>query len=161
VVSKKHTPSPRAALKSSRLSLKSTRTLSTNIPRVIRAPRDPALRLPFGLLVRSAISGRQYRVGERSRTSVANRCRPNACLKSPANPAHRTVKLYLEAIDYAFSGMIDYAMLVKIYGSDPEGEKRYSPAKCIGCETRGISGSPRSEAHQHQLPSSARISPFA
>jgi len=25
--------------------------------------------------------------------------------------------------------MVDYAMLVKIYGSDPEGEKRYSPAQ--------------------------------
>ena len=52
------------------------------------------------------------------------------------------LRLYLEAVDYAFSGMIDYAMLVKIYGSDPEGEKRYSPAKCIGCETHGISGNP-------------------
>jgi IS1 family transposase len=52
------------------------------------------------------------------------------------------LKLYLEAVDYAFSGMVDYAMLVKIYGK-PEGEeKRYSPATCIGCQTHRISGDP-------------------
>ena len=44
--------------------LKSTQTLSTATLRAIRAPRDPALRLRYGLLVRSAISGRQYRVGQ-------------------------------------------------------------------------------------------------
>lgn len=32
--------------------------------RVTRAPRDPALRLPPGLLVRSAVSRRRYRVGD-------------------------------------------------------------------------------------------------
>jgi len=37
------------------------------------------------------------------------------------------LKLYLEEVDYAFGGMVDYAMLVKIYGTDPEAEKRYSP----------------------------------
>ena len=52
------------------------------------------------------------------------------------------LKAYLEAVDYAFSGFVDYSMLVKIYGSDPEGEKRYSPAKCIGCERKRIVGDP-------------------
>ena len=45
-------------------------------------------------------------------------------------------------MDQAFGGYIDYSMLVKIYGSDPEGEKRYSPAKCIGCETQRVQGNP-------------------
>jgi len=40
--------------------------------------------------------------------------------------------VYLEAVEGAFGADVDYAMLVKLYGSDPEGEKRYSPAKCIG-----------------------------
>jgi hypothetical protein len=31
-------------------------------------------------------------------------------------------------------------MLNKVYRSTPEGETRYSPAKCIGCETKVISG---------------------
>jgi hypothetical protein len=33
-------------------------------------------------------------------------------------------------------------MLRKIYGSDPEGEKQYSPAQCTGTECRAIDGSP-------------------
>jgi IS1 family transposase len=51
-------------------------------------------------------------------------------------------KPYLVAIDRAFGNDIDYAMLVKIYGNDTEGEKRYSPATCIGCETHRVTGSP-------------------
>lgn len=51
-------------------------------------------------------------------------------------------KPYLEAIDYAFSGNIDYAMLIKIYGESGEPEKRYSPAQCVGIEQRTISGNP-------------------
>jgi hypothetical protein len=34
-----------------------------------------------------------------------------------------------------------FAMLVKIYGSEPGGNKRYSPAKCIGAQRRAITGS--------------------
>src|SRR5437763_1580765 len=41
------------------------------------------------------------------------------------------LSLYLEAVEGAFGGDIDYAMLIKLYGTDPEEEKRYSPAKCI------------------------------
>ena len=33
-------------------------------------------------------------------------------------------------------------MLVKLYGPDPEGEKRYSPAKCIAAEPHVITGDP-------------------
>jgi IS1 family transposase len=49
---------------------------------------------------------------------------------------------YLDAVDDVFGNNIDYAMLVKLYGSDPEGEKRYSPAKCNGTEVRIIKGNP-------------------
>jgi hypothetical protein len=38
-------------------------------------------------------------------------------------------KAYLEAVEGAFGCDRDYAMLVKIYGLDPEKEKRYCPAK--------------------------------
>jgi IS1 family transposase len=52
-------------------------------------------------------------------------------------------KAYLDAIDGAFSGAgVDYAALVKIYGSAPEGEKRYSPAECIGCKKERVRGNP-------------------
>ena len=33
-------------------------------------------------------------------------------------------------------------MLVKAYGSDPEAEKRYSPAKCLGVEKYRVEGNP-------------------
>jgi hypothetical protein len=36
-------------------------------------------------------------------------------------------------------------MLVKLYGEDKSEEKRYSPAKCIGCETNVVTGNPDPE----------------
>jgi hypothetical protein len=53
--------------------------------------------------------------------------------------AHRP---YLNAVEDAFGADIDYAMLQKIYGADPENETRYSPAKCLGCEVKNVSGDP-------------------
>ncbi len=49
---------------------------------------------------------------------------------------------YLTAVDTVFGDDIDYAMLQKIYGAEPHGEKRYSPAKCIGTQKREITGNP-------------------
>jgi IS1 family transposase len=49
---------------------------------------------------------------------------------------------YLEAVDEAFGSGIDYAMLIKLYGEDLQGETRYSPAACIGTKTRVVAGNP-------------------
>lgn len=49
---------------------------------------------------------------------------------------------YLVAVEKTFGGKVDYAMLWKIYGTDREGEKRYSPAQCLGVERRIVSGNP-------------------
>jgi IS1 family transposase len=50
---------------------------------------------------------------------------------------------YLEAVEDAFGGDIDYAMLVKHYGAAPEGAQvRYSPAEVISCSAKPISGDP-------------------
>jgi IS1 family transposase len=54
------------------------------------------------------------------------------------------LKVYLEAVEGAFGADIDYAQLVKIYGATQE-ETRYSPAECIGCETKIIQGKPDSK----------------
>lgn len=52
-------------------------------------------------------------------------------------------RAYLEAVESAFGVDVDYAMLVKLYGSDREdSEARYSPAVCIGCRSVEITGSP-------------------
>ena len=49
---------------------------------------------------------------------------------------------YLSAIEDAFGADVDYSQLIKLYGSEPEGEKRYSPAKCLGTIQKPITGDP-------------------
>ncbi len=51
-------------------------------------------------------------------------------------------KPYLSAIEIAFGEDVDYAVMHKIYGASDEPEARYSPARCIGCDMKTISGSP-------------------
>jgi IS1 family transposase len=51
-------------------------------------------------------------------------------------------KAYLEAVEEAFGMDVDYAQLQKIYGSSLENETRYSPAVCIGCDMKVVSGDP-------------------
>lgn len=55
------------------------------------------------------------------------------------------LKCYLSAVRGAFGNDIDYAMLVKTYGPDPQGEKRYSPAVCLSCEQVPKIGNPDME----------------
>src|SRR5260221_1103414 len=52
---------------------------------------------------------------------------------------------YLQAVEDAFGGDVDFAMLHKVYGFQMEHETRYSPATCIGCEQKRISGDPAME----------------
>jgi IS1 family transposase len=51
-------------------------------------------------------------------------------------------KMYLDAVENAFGSEIDFAQLIKLYGPQPESEKRYSPAQCIGAEKQIIQGKP-------------------
>jgi IS1 family transposase len=51
-------------------------------------------------------------------------------------------RAYIVAVRDTFGDDIDYAQLQKPYGADPAGEKRYSPAKCIGARKRSRIGSP-------------------
>ena len=50
-------------------------------------------------------------------------------------------KPYLDAVEEAFGGDIDYAMLVKIYGDAP-GQGRYSPGECRDAVKRRVEGKP-------------------
>ncbi len=53
------------------------------------------------------------------------------------------LKVYLSAVEGAFGwGRIDYAMLVKLYGQAPEGQRRYSPPEIVGIEETPIMGNP-------------------
>jgi IS1 family transposase len=51
-------------------------------------------------------------------------------------------KMYLTAVPDAFGESIDYAQLVKVYGNDAEGQKRYSPAQCLGTTRQIVIGDP-------------------
>jgi len=51
-------------------------------------------------------------------------------------------KAYLEAVEDAFGGDVDYAMLVKLYGDSAESQKRYSSCPCIGAKKHVVAGDP-------------------
>lgn len=52
-------------------------------------------------------------------------------------------KVYLNAVEKAFGSEIDYAMLVKVYGTtSKEDQRRYSPVECTGAELVPITGNP-------------------
>ena len=53
-------------------------------------------------------------------------------------------KAYLEAVEGAFGGDVDYAQLIKLYGSEGgvSSDKRYSPAECTGIRKRRVEGNP-------------------
>jgi IS1 family transposase len=53
-------------------------------------------------------------------------------------------RAYLDAVEDAFGGDVDYAQLIKIYGPDPAGAGagRYSPPAITGCEAKPITSYP-------------------
>lgn len=51
-------------------------------------------------------------------------------------------KPYLKAVEEAFGGDADYAMLHKVYRASGEPETRYSSGTCIGCDMKTVSGVP-------------------
>lgn len=53
------------------------------------------------------------------------------------------LKAYVEAVDRAFAGDVDFAQLIKVYGVESvEGQRRYSPAKVLGVEVGVVTGNP-------------------
>jgi hypothetical protein len=63
-------------------------------------------------------------------------------LANRIQPTSDGLKMDIKAVDKAFADDIDYAQLVKVYGSDPEGEKRHSPAVCLTCKKNTITSQP-------------------
>jgi IS1 family transposase len=51
------------------------------------------------------------------------------------------LKMYGDAVEGAFGCDVDYAMLIKLYGSDSF-DTKYSPGECIGTRTAVLMGSP-------------------
>ncbi|MGI8978703.1 MAG: IS1 family transposase [Pirellulaceae bacterium] len=66
---------------------------------------------------------------------VSDRLRHRVQLTTDGN------RLYVEPIEEYMGGMVDYAMLIKKYGTSDD-ETKYSPGKCLGTEKRQIDGCP-------------------
>src|ERR1700722_10673319 len=64
------------------------------------------------------------------------------------------LRAYLDAIDYAFGGEVDYAVLHKIYGATRVDEAGYWPAECVGCDNVG--GGPKVR-RRGEDPAAARL----
>jgi IS1 family transposase len=53
------------------------------------------------------------------------------------------LKVYPDAVEEVFGSNVDYAQLHKIYGAPTEEDyRRYSPARCIGCDMKTVQGDP-------------------
>lgn len=73
-------------------------------------------------------------------------------------------RAYLDAVEGAFGGDVDYAQLVKLYGEVGRGrasEVRYSPAECTGIKKRRVEGNPNlahvSTSHVERMNLSIRM----
>ena len=55
-------------------------------------------------------------------------------------------RAYLEAVEGAFGGDVDYAQLVKLYGASEGEARRYSPAHCIGARKVPVVGHPNADS---------------
>ena len=84
-----------------------------------------------------------YYVGDRGKLSAWNFMR-DAAKRIVGKPQITTDahKPYLSAVEEAFGGDADYAILHKVYGASGEPETRYSPGTCIGCDMKTVSGVP-------------------
>ena len=84
-----------------------------------------------------------WQVGKRDATSAYDLISDlETRLNSRVQLTTDAFRAYLTAVEDVFGADIDYAMLVKLYGQDTEGEKRYSPPVCLAAERTPITGRP-------------------
>jgi IS1 family transposase len=88
------------------------------------------------LCVSYLIGGRDLGWANQFMQDCANRIRNRVQITTDGH------KAYLEAVESAFGADSDYAQLQKVYGASGDNEKRYSPATCIGCDMKVVSGDP-------------------
>jgi len=94
---------------------------------------DADTKLVFSVLV----GGRDAEYGREFMEDIRDRVNGRMQLTSDGHAA------YLQAVEDAFHGEIDYAQLVKLYGmAQQTGPVRYSPAECIGARKKAVVGAP-------------------
>ena len=119
-----------------------------NVPRAKNAPPEAGDVWTWTAICADTKLVPSWRIGDRSsataieflddlRARLANRVQLTS-------DGHRA---YLDAVEGAFGGDVDYAMLVKLYGGveGRDSGPRYSPAQCTGIHKRVVSGDPDPE----------------
>jgi IS1 family transposase len=114
-----------------------------NIPAAKAAPEDAgdiwtwtAICADTKLVLSWLVGGRDGGYAHEFMADVASRLSFRVQLTSDGH------KPYLNAVEDAFAGDVDYAVLEKIYGAPPDGQRRYSPPECIGTVVRSVNGRP-------------------
>ncbi len=88
------------------------------------------------LVISWFVGGRDAGFAEVFMSDVASRLANRVQLTTDGHRA------YLTAVSGAFGDAIDYAQLVKLYGAEPDGERRYSPSRFQGTEKHVVTGAP-------------------
>ncbi len=86
------------------------------------------------LIVSWLVGGREAQYANEFMSDVADRLANRVQLTTDGHWA------YLEAVEGAFGADMDFAQLVKIYGTAPDAEKRYSPPVCVGAKKDVFNG---------------------
>jgi IS1 family transposase len=94
------------------------------------------------LIVSYLVGGRDAECARDFMHDVASRLANRVQLTTDGHGA------YLQAVDSAFGGDVDFAQLVKLYGNAPDRgpERKYSPGVCIGARKHTVTGKPQ---HRH------------
>jgi IS1 family transposase len=119
-----------------------------NVPAATAAPAEAgdvwtwtAIDADSKLIVSYLVGGRDAGYATEFMQDVASRLANRVQLTTDGH------KAYLNAVEDAFAGNVDYAQLVKIYGAVPESQqRRYSPAECTGAIKTRVNGNPN---HDH------------
>jgi IS1 family transposase len=88
------------------------------------------------LLVSFLVANRDAPSAHDFMKDVASRLANQVQLTTDAN------KVYMDAVEGAFGGDVDYAKLIKLYGDGPSCAGRYSPAECTGIIKERMTGNP-------------------
>jgi len=115
-----------------------------NVPTAKRAPEDAGDVWTWVAIDADTKLVPSWRIGDRSgETAIAFADDLAKRLTNRVQITSDGHRAYLEAIEGAFGGDVDYAQLVKLYGISSESAKgRYSPAECIGAHKVPIEGKP-------------------
>lgn len=114
-----------------------------NVSRAKAAPRGSgdvwtwtAIDADSKLIISYLVGGRGSEYAMEFMNDVASRLANRVQLTTDGH------KAYLEAVEGAFGADVDYAQLVKIYGTDDRLEGKYSPGVCTGAIKRRVEGNP-------------------